>query len=76
MCSWTVFNFFVFIPGLTDEEVELAIQRSGSTEEVLPLSPVTFPHSPYAAPTPPSEYTESLLMEMIFWCTFIFSVKT
>ncbi|XP_068452862.1 peroxisomal membrane protein PEX14 isoform X2 [Clinocottus analis] len=26
--------------GLTDEEVELAIQRSGSTEEVLPLSPV------------------------------------
>lgn len=30
--------------GLTDEEVELAIQRSGSTEEVLPLSPVGPPH--------------------------------
>ncbi|XP_055022150.1 peroxisomal membrane protein PEX14 isoform X2 [Boleophthalmus pectinirostris] len=26
--------------GLTDVEVELALQRSGSTEEVLPLSPV------------------------------------
>ncbi|XP_029011944.1 peroxisomal membrane protein PEX14 isoform X2 [Betta splendens] len=30
--------------GLTDEEVELAIQRSGSTEEILPLSPVGPPH--------------------------------
>ncbi|XP_034393476.1 peroxisomal membrane protein PEX14 [Cyclopterus lumpus] len=30
--------------GLTDEEVELAIQRSGSTEEVLPQSPVGPPH--------------------------------
>ncbi|XP_034445997.1 peroxisomal membrane protein PEX14 isoform X2 [Hippoglossus hippoglossus] len=30
--------------GLTDEEVELAIQRSGSTEEVLALSPVGPPH--------------------------------
>ncbi|XP_026223527.1 peroxisomal membrane protein PEX14 isoform X2 [Anabas testudineus] len=30
--------------GLTDEEVELAIQHSGSTEEVLPLSPVGPPH--------------------------------
>ncbi|KAM4571821.1 peroxisomal membrane protein PEX14 isoform 2-T2 [Fundulus diaphanus] len=43
--------------GLTDEEVELAIQRSGSTEEVLPLSPVGLPHPPYAtqlSPPPPS----------------------
>ncbi|XP_043979128.1 peroxisomal membrane protein PEX14 isoform X2 [Gambusia affinis] len=43
--------------GLTDEEVELAIQRSGSTEEVLPLSPVGLPTPPYAAqltPVPPS----------------------
>ncbi|XP_013887883.1 serrate RNA effector molecule homolog [Austrofundulus limnaeus] len=39
--------------GLTDEEVELAIQRSGSTAEVLPLSPVALQHPPYAAPAPP-----------------------
>ncbi|XP_047453084.1 peroxisomal membrane protein PEX14 [Mugil cephalus] len=41
--------------GLTDEEVELAIQRSGSTEEVLPLSPVGPPHPLHAthlAPAP------------------------
>ncbi|XP_016891316.1 peroxisomal membrane protein PEX14 isoform X2 [Cynoglossus semilaevis] len=30
--------------GLTDEEIELAIQRSGSTEEVLPLIPAEPPH--------------------------------
>ncbi|KAM6977750.1 LOW QUALITY PROTEIN: peroxisomal membrane protein PEX14 [Aplochiton taeniatus] len=30
--------------GLTDEEVELAIQRSGSTEKPLALSPVGPPH--------------------------------
>ncbi|XP_061592348.1 peroxisomal membrane protein PEX14 isoform X2 [Cololabis saira] len=43
--------------GLTDEEVELAIQRSGSTEEVLPLTPAGLPHPPYATqlvPAPPS----------------------
>ncbi|XP_029292275.1 peroxisomal membrane protein PEX14 isoform X4 [Cottoperca gobio] len=34
--------------GLTDVEVELAIQRSGSTEEVLPLSPVGPPHPLHA----------------------------
>ncbi|XP_053172957.1 peroxisomal membrane protein PEX14 isoform X2 [Scomber japonicus] len=34
--------------GLTDEEVELAIQRSGSTEEVLPLSPLGAPHPLHA----------------------------
>ncbi|KAL7398541.1 hypothetical protein ABVT39_011336 [Epinephelus coioides] len=42
--------------GLTDEEVELAIQRSGSTEEILPLSPVGPPHPLHAtqlAPAPP-----------------------
>uniref|UniRef100_A0A3P9M8K4 Peroxisomal membrane protein PEX14 n=1 Tax=Oryzias latipes TaxID=8090 RepID=A0A3P9M8K4_ORYLA len=43
--------------GLTDEEIELAIQRSGSTEEVLPQNPVGLPHPPYTtllAPAPPS----------------------
>ncbi|XP_070696257.1 peroxisomal membrane protein PEX14 isoform X2 [Pempheris klunzingeri] len=43
--------------GLTDAEVELAIQRSGSTEEVLPLSPVGPPHPLHATqlvPIPPS----------------------
>ncbi|XP_028266446.1 peroxisomal membrane protein PEX14 [Parambassis ranga] len=41
--------------GLTEEEVELAIQRSGSTEEVLPLSPVGPPyplHATHLAPAP------------------------
>ncbi|TNN87699.1 Peroxisomal membrane protein PEX14 [Liparis tanakae] len=37
-------KIFLKKKGLTDEEVELAIQRSGSTEEVLPLSPVGPPH--------------------------------
>ncbi|KAF6735499.1 Peroxisomal membrane protein PEX14 [Oryzias melastigma] len=43
--------------GLTDEEIELAIQRSGSTEEVLPQNPLGLPHPPYTtllAPAPPS----------------------
>ncbi|XP_072222339.1 peroxisomal membrane protein PEX14 [Leuresthes tenuis] len=40
--------------GLTDEEVELAIQRSGSTEEVLPLTPVGIPYPPYAAQLAPA----------------------
>ncbi|KAM7412131.1 hypothetical protein PAMA_021878 [Pampus argenteus] len=34
--------------GLTDEEIDLAIQRSGSTEEVLPLSTLGPPHPVYA----------------------------
>ncbi|KAM7404548.1 hypothetical protein PAMP_011889 [Pampus punctatissimus] len=34
--------------GLTDEEVDLAIQRSGSTEEVLPLSTLGPPHPLHA----------------------------
>ncbi|XP_029974517.1 peroxisomal membrane protein PEX14 isoform X3 [Salarias fasciatus] len=42
--------------GLTDEEVELAIQRSGSTEEVLPVVPVAPPHqlhhAAHLAPVP------------------------
>ncbi|XP_064156915.1 peroxisomal membrane protein PEX14 isoform X1 [Anguilla rostrata] len=41
--------------GLTDEEVELAIQRSGSTEEPLALAPVGPPHilhPPQLAPVP------------------------
>lgn len=43
--------------GLTDEEVELAIQRSGSVEEALALSPSGPPHiihSPPLAPVPHS----------------------
>lgn len=40
--------------GLTDEEVDLAIQRSGSTEEVLPLSPVGPPHPLYATQLAPA----------------------
>lgn len=43
--------------GLTDAEVDLALQRSGSTEEVLPLSPVGPPYPVQAAhlvPGPPS----------------------
>lgn len=36
----TVLKVCLLIPGLTDEEVELAIQRSGSTEEVLTVSTV------------------------------------
>ncbi|CAG07551.1 unnamed protein product, partial [Tetraodon nigroviridis] len=35
--------------GLTDEEVQLAIQHSGSTEEVLPLTPVGLPQPVHAA---------------------------
>ncbi|KAK9515473.1 hypothetical protein VZT92_026118 [Zoarces viviparus] len=47
--------------GLRDEEVELAIQRSGSTEEVLPVSPVGPPHPFHAtqlalAPHGPAGY--------------------
>ncbi|KAM6929602.1 peroxisomal membrane protein PEX14 isoform 2-T4 [Lycodopsis pacificus] len=34
--------------GLRDVEVELAIQRSGSTEEILPVSPVGPPHPLHA----------------------------
>lgn len=43
--------------GLTDVEVELALQRSGCTEEVLPLSPVgpMYPVQPaHLVPGPPS----------------------
>ncbi|KAM9856384.1 peroxisomal membrane protein PEX14 [Aulostomus maculatus] len=43
--------------GLTDAEVELAVQRSGSTEEVLPLSPVGSPHPLYA--THPATVSQS-----------------
>ncbi|XP_069545164.1 peroxisomal membrane protein PEX14 [Brachyistius frenatus] len=47
--------------GLTDEEVELAIQRSASTEEVLPLSPAGPPYALHAtqlapAPLSPAGY--------------------
>ncbi|XP_039657245.1 peroxisomal membrane protein PEX14 isoform X1 [Perca fluviatilis] len=47
--------------GLTDEEVNLSILRSGSTEEILPLSPVGPPHPLHAtqlalAPHSPAGY--------------------
>ncbi|XP_072306276.1 peroxisomal membrane protein PEX14 isoform X2 [Eucyclogobius newberryi] len=47
---------FLAKKGLTDVEVELALQRSGSTEEVLPLSPVgpLYPVPPaHLVPGPP-----------------------
>uniref|UniRef100_A0AAQ4PH10 Peroxisomal membrane protein PEX14 n=1 Tax=Gasterosteus aculeatus aculeatus TaxID=481459 RepID=A0AAQ4PH10_GASAC len=52
---------FLTKKGLTEEEVELAIQRSGSTEEVLPVSPVGPPHPLHApqlalAPHSPAGY--------------------
>ncbi|XP_076597609.1 peroxisomal membrane protein PEX14 isoform X1 [Chaetodon auriga] len=43
--------------GLTDEEVEIAIQRSGSTEEVLPLSPVGPPHPLHATQLVPAPHS-------------------
>lgn len=54
--------FFFFIPGLTDEEVQVAIQRSGSTEEALPLTPVGPPHPvhmPHMVNVPQSECTNA-----------------
>ncbi|KAF0036400.1 hypothetical protein F2P81_011712 [Scophthalmus maximus] len=45
--------------GLTDEEVELAIQRSGSTEEVLPLSPVGSPHPLHATQLAPIAHSSA-----------------
>ncbi|KAM9342910.1 peroxisomal membrane protein PEX14 isoform 2-T2 [Pholidichthys leucotaenia] len=52
----TLRKAFLKKKGLTDEEVELAIQRSGS-KEVLPVVPVGPPHPLYPtqlAPAPPS----------------------
>ncbi|KAM4609853.1 peroxisomal membrane protein PEX14 [Polymixia lowei] len=43
--------------GLTDEEVELAIQRSGSTEEVPALSPVGPPHPLHALQLAPGPHS-------------------
>lgn len=43
--------------GLTDKEVDLAIQRSGSTEEVLPLSPAGPPHPLHAAQLVPAPHS-------------------
>lgn len=45
-------------PGLTDEEVELAIQRSGSVEEALALSPSGSPHMVHSPPLVPAAYSE------------------
>ncbi|KAF3860301.1 hypothetical protein F7725_000556 [Dissostichus mawsoni] len=55
---------FLTKKGLTDVEVELAIQRSGSTEEVLALIPVGPPHPNHAtqlALAPHSECTHPFL---------------
>ncbi|KAL7864933.1 hypothetical protein AOLI_G00163530 [Acnodon oligacanthus] len=43
--------------GLTDEEVELAIQRSGSTEEALTRTPVGPPHIIQGPPLAPVPYS-------------------
>ncbi|KAK2825453.1 hypothetical protein Q7C36_019380 [Tachysurus vachellii] len=43
--------------GLTDEEVELAIQRSGSVEEALTLSPSGSPHMVHSSPLVPAAYS-------------------
>ncbi|KAI4883674.1 hypothetical protein NFI96_017221, partial [Prochilodus magdalenae] len=43
--------------GLTDEEVELAIQRSGSTEETLARAPVGPPHMIQGPPLAPVPYS-------------------
>lgn len=51
----------VFVSGLTNEEVQLAIQRSGSTEEVLPLTPVGLPQPVHAAQLVPLPHSESQL---------------
>lgn len=49
----------IFVSGLTDDEVQLAIQRSGSTEEVLPLTPVGLPQPVHAAQLVPVPHSES-----------------
>ncbi|XP_026187886.1 peroxisomal membrane protein PEX14 isoform X2 [Mastacembelus armatus] len=43
--------------GLTDEEVELAIQRSGSTENVLTVGPVGPPHPVHATRLAPPAHS-------------------
>ncbi|XP_066527728.1 peroxisomal membrane protein PEX14 isoform X2 [Hoplias malabaricus] len=43
--------------GLTDEEVELAIHRSGSTEDTLVRTPVGHPHIIQGAPLAPVPYS-------------------
>ncbi|TSR39597.1 Peroxisomal membrane protein PEX14 [Bagarius yarrelli] len=43
--------------GLTDEEVELAIQRSGSLEEAVALSPSGPPHVMHGPPLAPAAYS-------------------
>lgn len=48
-----------FVSGLTDEEVQLAIQRSGSTGQVLPVTPVGLPQPVHAAQLVPVPHSES-----------------
>lgn len=55
----TIFKVTIFVSGLTDDEVQLAIQRSGSTEEVLPLTPVGLPQPVHAAQLVPVPHSES-----------------
>ena len=49
----------VFVSGLTDEEVQMAILRSSTTEEVLPLTPTTLPQPVQAAQLVPVLHSES-----------------
>lgn len=58
----------VFITGLTDEEVELAIQRSGSTE-ALPLVPAGLAHPLHAAQLPPAPLSEYIYHFLNFFST-------
>lgn len=55
----SVCKLTVFVSGLTDEEVQLAIQHAGSTEEVLPLTPVGLPQPVHAAQLVPVPHSES-----------------
>lgn len=52
------FDYFLHL-GLTDEEVELAIQRSGSVEDALALNPSGPPHIIHSSALAPAPYSES-----------------
>lgn len=56
--SHSALDYFLHL-GLTDEEVELAIQRSGSVEETLALSPSGPPHIVHGPALAPAPYSES-----------------
>ncbi|KAK3547107.1 hypothetical protein QTP86_011765 [Hemibagrus guttatus] len=50
-------RYWVHVYCLTDEEVELAIQRSGSVEEALALSPSGSPHIVHNPALAPAAYS-------------------